>query len=356
MIPTFLLGVPGSVAGALVMVALMIQGVDAGPRFMSAGILPYVVFAGILCSQAAYTIGGLFILKWMVKIAYIPVPLLASSLAVLCFLGAFVERSASFDILLLVGFGILAYLLERMGYPTVCLILGIILGSLVETNLYRSMVMGGTNPWSIFITRPIAAVLLGIVILSLGIPFLVDFIKSRRPQLLSMAPDSEEIKEHKEDGSLPDMVFLIGLAVLWCIMLYMAQAYGPGARLFPVTLLIVGLVLVAVRMVGLIVTGTYRKGSLHIPKEMFFPANGRIPWPLGVLLLIGVILLTYVIGFVPASAIFMVVVLLFMQYKPLKVGLAVVAGTMLVVVVMASVFRLYLPMGWLGDLASRLFS
>jgi putative tricarboxylic transport membrane protein len=358
MIPTFLLGVPGSVAGALVMVALMIQGVDAGPKFMSSGILPYVVFAGILSAQAAYVLGGLVTLRWLVKIAYIPTALLAASLTVLCFLGAFVERDSTFDIIILVAFGIAAFFFERMGYPTVCLILGLILGPLVESNLYRALVMGGaTNSWMIFVTRPIAATLLGIVILSMGIPFLVDFMKSRKIEWLPVqeGTDNEVKKEKDADGSLPELVFLVILVTGWSIMLYVAKDYGPGARLFPVTMLVFGLAVVGLRLLGLIVTRAYRRGSLRLSKASFLPANGCIPWPLAILLLIGVVLLTYVIGFVPACAIYLIGVPWLMNFRPLKVSLAVALGTVLVIIFGANFFGIYLPIGLVGQFASALF-
>ena len=179
MIPTFTLGVPGSIVGALVMAALMIHGVDPGPRFMTSGVLPYVVFAGILLGQATYAVSGLLTIRWLAKIAYIPVPLLASTLTVLCFLGAYVERDSLFDTILMVVFGLFAYMLTKVGYPVVCLVLGLILGPLVESYLYRSLVMAGTASWTVFFTRPISAALMVFTILALALPFVVDMLPKR---------------------------------------------------------------------------------------------------------------------------------------------------------------------------------
>ncbi len=160
LIPTFTLGVPGSVTGAILMTALMIHGIEPGPRFMTSGSLPYVVFAGILLAQAAYVLVGSPLIRMWARIAFIPSGMLAPLIAALCFLGAYLERYQIIDIGIMIAFGIASFYLDRLGYPLVCLVLGLILGPMIETNFHRALATGYYS-YTIFLTRPIAAALLG---------------------------------------------------------------------------------------------------------------------------------------------------------------------------------------------------
>jgi len=358
MIPTFTLGVPGSVVGALVMAALMIHGVDPGPRFMTSGTLPYVVFAGILLGQGCYALSGLLTIRWLARIAYIPVPVLASTLTVLCFLGAYVERDSLFDTSLMVAFGLFAYLLTKVGYPVVCLVLGLILGPLVESYLYRSLVMADKASWTIFFTRPISAVLILLTILALTIPFVVDMLPKRLVTVGGAQEGSAVSTDGSTpagDGSLPELILVVVFIALWAAMLVATRAYGPASRLFPEVVLVVGLLLAGLRLVGLLRQGVYKERLAISGWGTLLPTGGRLSWPVATALLVGMVVLTYALGLPLASVVFIVAVLLLMGYPNRLAGLAVALGSGLGCIALAQVLHLSLPDSWLGQLLEMIF-
>jgi putative tricarboxylic transport membrane protein len=98
-------------------------------------------------------------------VVLIPTTVLIPVVMSLCVIGAFAYRNAMFDGYLIVIFGILGYLMKRHDYPAIPLILGLILGPLAETNLYRSLQMSG-GEISILFNRPIVVVLWAIIFLT----------------------------------------------------------------------------------------------------------------------------------------------------------------------------------------------
>ena len=154
LIPTFTLGIPGSVTGAILMGALILQGIEPGPRFLMMGAMPYTVFAGMVLAQATFLISGVLLGKFFIRVVYLPNAIIAPIIAVLTFLGAFAERNNQFDIFLALVFGLLGYTLDKLKYPAVCFVLGLIMGPLVEANFHRSLGIS-FGSYSIFFHRPI---------------------------------------------------------------------------------------------------------------------------------------------------------------------------------------------------------
>lgn len=180
LLPTFTLGVPGSSSAALLMAALIVQGVRPGVEFFR-GDTPYIVYAGILVSQFAFAIVGVFTGKYWAKIIDIPVALLAPAIGVLVMVGAFADANRVEVLGLVVVFGFVGYLMKKFDYPAAPMVLGLVLGPLLETNFRRSMMLyKGSLGWCV--TRPIALVLLVISVLSLAWPWIMqalNWLRSR---------------------------------------------------------------------------------------------------------------------------------------------------------------------------------
>ena len=98
----------------------------------------------------------------------------------LCVLGAYAPSNEIIDVLVMIVFGVIGYLWARRGYPVSCVVLGLVLGSMVEGNYRRAMIIGDNNPL-IFLTEPIAGAFLILTILSLGWPYVAPLIKKLRP-------------------------------------------------------------------------------------------------------------------------------------------------------------------------------
>ena len=182
LIPTFTLGIPGSATTAILMVALIIHGLDPGPRFFLSGPTPYAVFVGILLAQFAFFISGLFLARYFAKIVYIPNALLVPSIILLSFVGSFAMRNRMEDVVITIVFGLVGYFLNRAHWPTACMVLGLVLGDLVEGNFHRALAIGdGTI--GIFFDRPISLTLLVFTVIFLVWPYIQPMVMRawRRP-------------------------------------------------------------------------------------------------------------------------------------------------------------------------------
>lgn len=179
MIPLLTLGVPGDGATAILLGALMVHGMVPGPTlFVEQGSVLYAIMLGLIVVNVFMYIMGKYFIRFYAKITKIPYELLATMVIVFCIAGAYSTNNALYDVFIIIGFGILAYFLRRMNFQLVPILLGIVLGPLAEMNFRRALVMSDGS-LSIFLTRPISAVFIGIAVLS----FVMFFIKGNRNKL-----------------------------------------------------------------------------------------------------------------------------------------------------------------------------
>ncbi len=159
LIPMLAFGIPGDAVTAMILGALLIHGITPGPMLMvNQPVLANSVFV-------SFFIAGFFMLliqnygiRFFLKINQIPQYYLVPLILGLCALGSYAINNRIFDAWVLLGFGLLGFLLKMNKYPLAPAILGIILGPLMEANLRRAIM---TNPdTTLFFTRPISLVLL----------------------------------------------------------------------------------------------------------------------------------------------------------------------------------------------------
>jgi putative tricarboxylic transport membrane protein len=167
MIPTLTLALPGSAAAAVLIAAMYIHGIRPGPMLMieNAAFL-YQVIGMLLLATFANLIFGLSLTKVFIRIVTVPQERLMAVIAVLCVVGSFAVTQRMFDVYVMLAFGVIGFLLREMKYPMAPLVLGIVLGDLLDLNLRRGL--GLTNgDWTPFFTRPISAALCAIVVLTI---------------------------------------------------------------------------------------------------------------------------------------------------------------------------------------------
>ncbi|MDH4264201.1 MAG: tripartite tricarboxylate transporter permease [Deltaproteobacteria bacterium] len=158
-IPVLTLAIPGSAPAAVLLAAMFIHGIRPGPMIMvESPQFVYQVVAMVFFATLAILVYGVALTKPLLKILAIPRTRLMPVVFVLCTIGAYAITSRIFDIWVMVGFGIIGYILREMKYPMAPLVLGIILGDLLDKNLRRGLVLtdGDLTP---FFTRPICLVL-----------------------------------------------------------------------------------------------------------------------------------------------------------------------------------------------------
>ncbi|MCB1715618.1 MAG: tripartite tricarboxylate transporter permease, partial [Candidatus Competibacteraceae bacterium] len=180
-IPVLTLAVPGSAPAAVLLAAMFIHGVRPGPLIMIE--FPGFVFevvAMILYAGLAILLFGLLLTRPLLRILAVPRERLMPVVFVLCTVGAFAIASRLFDVWVMLGFGVLGFVLREMKYPMAPLVLGVVLGPILDKNLRRGMVLsdGSLEP---FLTRPISAVLALLTLIVIVLSF-----KSLRQTLASL--------------------------------------------------------------------------------------------------------------------------------------------------------------------------
>lgn len=344
LIPTFMLGVPGSMATAITLAALIYHGLQPGPRFLTSGsVVPYAIFAGVLMAQFLFAISGTLLAKPFAKIARIPAPILAPILAMLTIMGVFPERRATFDLFLVIGFGLIGWISKRLDYPVVSLVLGALLGSLVETNFHRSLQIG-MGSYSVFFTRPITVVLLLITLAFMVGPLVTGFLQRRR------SPGSAR-KEAAVTVELPDrrsvdieLAMLIGVIALFGSMIIMSFGYGPQTRMFPLIVMISGLALVLYRLAWLLSIRKSAAAPAEAPAESRVRGQGMPLW-LAILVLVGYVVALSVLGFGLATLLFLGIAAVLAGYRRRAMAWTVAVVTAVVAVAMGVLLRLPLPPG-----------
>jgi putative tricarboxylic transport membrane protein len=157
--------------------ALMIHELRPGPElFTLHPLLVYTLFSSLLVANVILLGLGAFGSRLWVKVSLIPRRILYPFIFVFSMIGSYAVRSSLFDIGVCFGFGILGWLLNRYRYPVSPIVLGLVLGTMIETNLQMTLMMGG---FSLFFTRPISAVLLLLSIVLVAWPFMAD-MRGRR--------------------------------------------------------------------------------------------------------------------------------------------------------------------------------
>jgi len=175
-VPTLTLGIPGDPIMALMLGALVIHGVQPGPMMLEAR---PDMFWGLVVS---FGIGNLFLLLlnlplvgiWVAMLR-IPFRWLYPAIIVFICLGVYSVRGSTFDIVMVAGIGVVGYALARASFSPALLLLGFVLGPLIETNLRRAMLIARGDPM-VFLERPIAC---GFV-LATALLILVPLFKSLR--------------------------------------------------------------------------------------------------------------------------------------------------------------------------------
>ncbi|HSE95083.1 MAG TPA: tripartite tricarboxylate transporter permease, partial [Methylomirabilota bacterium] len=167
MIPVLALAVPGSAPAAVLLAAMLIHGVQPGPLIMvNAPQFVYDVVAMMLFATLGMLFYGLFLVRPLIMVLRVRRELIMPVVFVLCTVGAFAIAQRLFDVWTMLAFGMLGFGLRRLGYPMAPFVLGIVLGDLLDKNLRRGLVLtdGSVTP---FFTRPISAVLCGVVVVTI---------------------------------------------------------------------------------------------------------------------------------------------------------------------------------------------
>jgi putative tricarboxylic transport membrane protein len=175
------LGVPGDAASAVLIGALLIQGVQPGPLlFRDRPDLAADIVVLLLMAASVSVIVGLLGARALARILKVKDEILWGLILVTCVLGSYALNGSVADVWVMLGAGVLGFVLRQARFPMGPLVLGLILGPMAESNLRRALVVSQGDP-SIFLTRPIAAVLLAATVVSLAWPIVTRRATRRSP-------------------------------------------------------------------------------------------------------------------------------------------------------------------------------
>jgi putative tricarboxylic transport membrane protein len=169
LIPLLTIGIPGDSVTAMLLGGLMIHGIIPGPMlFQTNGELVYSVFIALMVANIIMIIVESCGIRIFVKLLQIPKNILLSVIVCLCVVGAFATNNRVFDVQSMIIFGIIGYVLAKAKIPLPPIILGFILGPILETNLRRGLMLSSGSFFP-FLTKPISAVFLLLALLSVGL-------------------------------------------------------------------------------------------------------------------------------------------------------------------------------------------
>lgn len=166
MVPLLALGVPGDVIAAVLLGALMIQGLAPGPLlFEQQAVTVYAIFAGLMLTNVVHWPIGLAFIRLSGVLTRIRIAYLLPFIFLLSIVGTYSINNSLFDITVLVVAGIVGALMRQGGFPPVTVVIGFVLGPLLENSARQALLLS-QGSYATFVTHPIALLFLGLSVAS----------------------------------------------------------------------------------------------------------------------------------------------------------------------------------------------
>jgi len=228
LIPTLTLGVPGSLVSALFLFALTTMGFAPGPYMVEqhADIIYSIVWVLGIASIIGAVLGLVFV-NPLAKLAELRYSLIVPSILGFVFIGALNANRSPWDLLVVVSFGVFGYLMKRFAYPRPPLILGIILGPIIEKYLYISTARYGFD----WLGRPLVMILLILVIATLTFTL---WSRREKKVVSERIEEKEASKERVARWLSWETLFAFGFLVLFLIVISTGWQWPFIAKLMPI--------------------------------------------------------------------------------------------------------------------------
>ena len=185
-IPTLVLGIPGTPPDAVILGALLVQGVRTGPSlFQEGGSIVYTFIYGLLIATVLMLPAGLLIGRYAYKsIVTIPKAVLVPAVGFMTIIGTFAIRNSISDVIIMICLGVFGWVVGRFGFAASPIVLGLILGPIAEQGFVQSWTIGAAtnNLTGMFFGRPISQAIVAFTLLTLLVPFMIAR-KQRKAEL-----------------------------------------------------------------------------------------------------------------------------------------------------------------------------
>lgn len=239
LLPTIAFGVPGSASMAILLGAFMIQGIVPGPRMLTENLdITYamvwsIAIANVLGAGICFAFSG-----QMAKLATLRYTLVLPAVIVVMYIGAFQATRSWGDIYTLIIFGLLGWVMKRMRWPRPPLILGFVLGAIIERYMFISVTRYGLE----WLFRPIVIILFAMTLIGLLRAFLQDLrIEGGLKKMLSSFG--------KPSFRLTDLFYLFFIGII-AYMLYETTQWRPQARIAPLIVGVTALIFIGLSFIN----------------------------------------------------------------------------------------------------------
>jgi putative tricarboxylic transport membrane protein len=202
-IPLLTIGIPANASMAMLFGALLILGIPPGPQLVNEhpdlfwGVINSMYIGNLLLLILSIPLVGLF-----VRILRVRPAILAPITALITILGVYTINNSVFDIFLMIGFGVIGYLMKKAGFDPGPMVLAFVLGSLIEASTRRSLLIFGGDPTG-FITRPLSGTILAVFVLVALLPVVKRLLRRRTSAPGVEAPAGvAEVDAHRGPGGV----------------------------------------------------------------------------------------------------------------------------------------------------------
>jgi putative tricarboxylic transport membrane protein len=169
---TLALGVPGSMGAAIFLGIMIALGVVPGPLvFREKAEIVYTLFAALVITSFLLFLFGMFLSRQMAAVTLLPNEIIVPAVLVISLLGSYAVNLNMDDVLISLAFGAVGYIMQKTGFSPIPLLLGLVLGEMVESNYHRALMMS-RGSYSIFFASAISQILCILTVFLYVMPYL----------------------------------------------------------------------------------------------------------------------------------------------------------------------------------------
>ena len=201
MVPLLTLGIPGDTITAVLLGALMVQGLAPGPLLFTEhpDVVKGIYVSLIICNIFMLLI-GISGTPLFAKIIKIPNEILMPVVLMLCFVGTYAIGNKMFDMRVALILGIAGFIFGEFKIPVPPALLGLILGQTVESNMRRALMLSG-GKWSVFLQKPVAVVFLALAVFSVAFTLIRDMLHEKKLRAMEAAAAGSANEDESAPGT-----------------------------------------------------------------------------------------------------------------------------------------------------------
>jgi TctA family transporter len=179
-VPALLFGIPGDTITAIAIGVLYMKGLNPGPTlFTERASSMYALYYIFILANLLMIPLGIVMIRLCSKLLSVPRSAIMSSIILMCAVGAFATGNNLFAVTVVAAFGVIGFVMERNGYPVAAMVLGIVMGTMVEQSFVTSLIKSDGSIWPFF-SRPVASILAAMTIAAVAWPMFAAVLRWRR--------------------------------------------------------------------------------------------------------------------------------------------------------------------------------